>query len=119
MYCHNGGTNVVPLTMNNEPVAGENDLYASAALDKKTNELIVKIANVSVQDKKVKLDLNGLSAGKHKGTVTMLHSFNLEAKNTFCQPNQVVPVVSEVELEAPVAEVTLCPLSFSVYRIAL
>lgn len=105
--------------MQNEPVAGQNDLYATAAIDKTTNELIIKVANVGIQNKKVKLDLNGLSSGKHKGTVALLHASDLEAKNTLCQSNNVVPVVSEVELDAPTAEVTLCPLSFSVYRIAL
>lgn len=119
LYSLNSGTNVVPLAMQNEPVAGQNDLYATAAIDKTTNELIIKVANVGIQNKKVKLDFNGLSSGKHKGTVTLLHASDLEAKNTLCQPESVVPVVSEVELDAPTAEVTLCPLSFSVYRIAL
>lgn len=118
LYGHNVGTNVVPLTMQNEPVTGQNDLYATAAVDKKTNELIIKIANTGIQNRKVKLDLNGLSGGKHKGTVTVLHASDLEAKNTICKPDQVVPVVSEIELEAPAAEVVLRPLSFSVYRIA-
>lgn len=119
LYGHNVGTNVVPLTMQNEPVTGQNDLYATAAIDKKTNEVIIKIANTGIQNRRVKLNLNGLSAGKHKGKVTLLHASDLEAKNTISKPDQVVPVVSEVELEAPAAEVLLRPLSFSVYRIAL
>lgn len=119
LYGHNAGTNVVPLTMQNEPVTGQNDLYATAAIDKKTNEVIIKIANTGIQNRRVKLNLNGLSAGKHKGKVTLLHASDLEAKNTISKPDQVVPVVSEVELEAPAAEVLLRPLSFSVYRIAL
>lgn len=119
LYGHNVGTNVVPLTMQNEPVTGQNDLYATAAIDKKANELIIKIANTGIQNRRVKLNLNGLSVGKHKGKVTLLHASDLEAKNTISKPDQVVPVVSEVELEAPAAEVLLRPLSFSVYRIAL
>ena len=49
----------------------------------------------------------------------IMEQSDLEAKNTICKPDQVVPVVSDVELEAPAAEVVLRPLSFSVYRIAL
>ena len=119
LYGHNAGTNVLPLTMQNEPVTGQNDLYATAAVDKKTNELILKIANTGIRHKKVKLNMNGLSAGKHKGTLTLLHSSDLEAKNTLCNPSVVVPVVSDIEIEAPEAEVTLSPLSFSVYRFKL
>ena len=119
LYGHNAGTNVVPLTMQGEAVTGQQDLYATAAVDKHSDELIIKVANTGIRDKRVKLDLNGLPAGKHKGTLTLLHSSDLEAKNTLCRPSVVVPVVSDIELEAPQAEVTLKPLSFSVYRIKL
>lgn len=119
LYGHNVGTNVLPLTMQNEPVTGQNDLYATAAVDKKTNELIIKIANTGILHKKVKLNMNGLSAGKHKGTFTLLHASDLEAKNTLCNPSVVIPVVSDIEFEAPETEVTLSPLSFSVYRFKL
>ena len=119
LYGHNAGTNVLPLTMQNEPVTGQNDLYATAAVDKKTNELIIKIANTGIRHKKVKLNINGLSAGKHKGTLTLLHSSDLEAKNTLCNPSGIIPIISDIEIEAPEAEVTLSPLSFSVYRFKL
>lgn len=119
LYGHNAGTNVLPLTMNNEAVTGQSELYATAALDKRTNELILKIVNTGIQNRKVKLNLNGLAAGKHKGTMTILHASDIEAKNTLCNPNQVVPVESEVELEAPTMQLTLKPLSFVVYRVSL
>lgn len=119
LYGHNAGTNVIPLTMQGEAVTGQQDLYATAAVDKRSGELIIKVANTGIRDKRVKLDLNGLPAGKHKGTLTLLHSSDLEAKNTLCCPSAVVPVVSDIELETPQAEVTLKPLSFSVYRIKL
>ena len=119
LYGHNAGTNVVPLTMQDEPVTGQQDLYATAAVDKHSNELIIKVANTGIRNKRIKLNLNGLSAGKHKGTLTLLHSSDLEAKNTLCNPSAVVPVVSDIEMEAPQMNVNLKPLSFSVYRIKL
>ena len=119
LYGHNAGTNVVPLTMQGEPVTGQLDLYATAAVDKHSDELIIKVANPGIRNKRIKLNLNGLSAGKHKGTLTLLHSSDLEAKNTLCNPSTVVPLVSDIEVEAPQGEVNLRPLSFSVYRIKL
>ena len=119
LYGHNAGTNVVPLTMQDEPVTGQQDLYATAAVDKHSDELIIKVANTGIRNKRIKLNLNGLSAGKHKGTLTLLHSSDLEAKNTLCNPSAVVPVVSDIEMEAPQMDVNLKPLSFSVYRIKL
>jgi len=119
MYGHNPGTNVVPFKYNNEPVTGQNDFYATAALDKNTNELILKIVNTGVRNNRVKINLKGLSEGEHKAVLTRLHSMNLEAKNTIEQPNQIVPVVSEVKIRNGALETTISALSFSVYRIAL
>src|SRR3954469_9924535 len=47
MYGTNKGSVVVPITMNNQVMAGANSLYATACIDKATNELIVKVVNTS------------------------------------------------------------------------
>ena len=119
MYGQNPGTHVIPVNMDNQPLTGQQDLYATAAIDKDSNELLVKIANTGIQNRKVKLNLNGLSAGKHTGTATVLHASDLEAKNTIENPDVVVPVVTEVEWNAPEAEVVIKPLSFTVYRVKM
>jgi alpha-L-arabinofuranosidase len=119
LYGHYAGTNVLPLKMNNEPVAGQHDLYATAALDKETNELIIKAANVSIRHKTLKLVINGLSPGKHDGRLIILHSSDLEAKNTLYSPDNVAPAESTIEVNGPIVNTSLKPLSFSVYRIAL
>ncbi len=119
LYGHHAGTNVLPLSMQNEPVTGQNDLYATAALDKNTNEVIIKVANTGIQNKKIRLNINGLSAGKHTGKQIQLHSTDLEAKNTFSNPDTVVPVETSIETEGPELNATLNPLSFTIYRIQL
>lgn len=119
LYGHNAGTNVLPLTMNKEAVTGQSELFATAALDKGTNELIIKIVNTGIQSKKIQLNLNGISSGKHKGKLMVLHASDLEAKNTLGKPETVIPIESAVELEAPATEVSVQPLSFLVYRISL
>lgn len=119
LYGHNAGTNVLPQTMNKEAVTGQSELFATAALDKGTNELIIKIVNTGIQSKKIQLNLNGISSGKHKGKLMVLHASDLEAKNTLGKPETVIPIESAVELEAPATEVSVQPLSFLVYRISL
>jgi alpha-L-arabinofuranosidase len=42
LYANNKGTNTVAITVNNEIVKGKDSLYASAATDAATNELILK-----------------------------------------------------------------------------
>lgn len=94
MYACNKGTNVLPLTMNGKSVAGQegqDGLFASAVVDKKKGEIIVKVANTSDKAQDVTLNLNGLK-GSRSATATTLQSDNMDAENTLDNPNQIRPV---------------------------
>lgn len=94
MYACNKGTNVLPLTMNGKSVAGQegqDGLFASAVVDKKKGEIIVKVANTSDKAQDVTLNLNGLK-GSHSATATTLQSDNMDAENTLDNPNLIRPV---------------------------
>ena len=94
MYACNKGTNVLPLTMNGKSVAGQegqDGLFASAVVDKKKGEIIVKVANTSDKAQDVTLNLNGLN-GSRSATATTLQSDNMDAENTLDNPNLIRPV---------------------------
>lgn len=94
MYACNKGTNVLPLTMNGKSVAGQegqDGLFASAVVDKKKGEIIVKVANTSGKAQDVTLNLNGLK-GSRSATATTLQSDNMDAENTLDNPNLIRPV---------------------------
>lgn len=94
MYACNKGTNVLPLTMNGKSVAGQegqDGLFASAVVDKKKGEIIVKVANTSDKSQDVTLNLNGLK-GSRSATATTLQSDNMDAENTLDNPNLICPV---------------------------
>lgn len=94
MYACNKGTNVLPLTMNGKSVAGQegqDGLFASAVVDKKKGEIIVKVANTSDNTQDVTLNLNGLK-GSRSATATTLQSDNMDAENTLDNPNLIRPV---------------------------
>lgn len=94
MYACNKGTNVLPLTMNGKSVAGQegqDGLFASAVVDKKKGEIIVKVANTSDKAQDVTLNLNGLK-GSRSATATTLQSDNMDAENTLDNPNLICPV---------------------------
>lgn len=91
MYACNKGTNVLPLTMNGKLVAGQegqDGLFASAVVDKKKGEIIVKVANTSDKAQDVTLNLNGLK-GSRSATATTLQSDNMDAENTLDNPNRI------------------------------
>ncbi|WP_308233514.1 alpha-L-arabinofuranosidase C-terminal domain-containing protein [uncultured Prevotella sp.] len=94
MYACNKGTNVLPLTMNGKSVAGQegqDGLFASAVVDRKKGEIIVKVANTSDKAQDVTLNLNGLK-GSRSATATTLQSDNMDAENTLDNPNLICPV---------------------------
>lgn len=94
MYACNKGTNVLPLTMNGKSVAGQegqDGLFASAVVDKKKGEIIVKVANTSDKAQDVTLNINGLK-GSRSATATTLQSDNMDAENTLDNPNLIRPV---------------------------
>ncbi|HBI57787.1 MAG TPA: alpha-L-arabinofuranosidase [Porphyromonadaceae bacterium] len=130
LYAQNKGSNVLPLTMDSKPVAGnedQNGLFASAVIDKETGEYIVKVANTSDTPQEVTINLNGL---KKKGqditaaTVTTLSSDDINADNSLDNPDRVVPVTKAIpagELGAVTKGVftyntTLAPKTFNVYN---
>ena len=101
LYGHNKGTNVVPLTMDKQPVSGQegqNGLFASAVWDEPTQTYIVKVANVSDKAQKLNVEFKGLkkSVQLGEGTCTTLHSDNLDAENTLDNPNLIVPKESKI-----------------------
>lgn len=119
LYSLYKGSNVLSLTMNKKPVAGnadQNGLFASAVYDKDSNAYIVKVANTSNKPQDINMTFNmkkkeTLSSGK----VIKLQSKNPDAENTVDNPNVVVPQESSVEVNGQNFCTTLEPETFAVY----
>lgn len=119
LYGHNVGTNVLTTVENKLALAGQDGLYASSALDKVKNELILKIANTSKEVRKVSYSFNGLKAADRKGTHTLFISTDMDAENTLDNPNAVVPTEKTISVSGNKFEVELAPQSFNLYTIKL
>ena len=119
LYGHNVGTNVLTTVENKLALEGLDGLYASSALDKVKNEIILKIANTSIEVRKVSYTFNGLKATNRKGTHTIFISKDMDAENTLDKPNAVVPVEKAIIVTGNVFEVDLAPQSFNLYTIKL
>lgn len=120
LYSLNKGTNVIPLTMNGKPVAGnegQNGLFASAVVDKKTNEVIIKVANTGDKAQDVAFNLKGMKKGEHKAELISLHSDNLDAENTLDEPVKIVPKSSAITVAAPSHSISVPARTFYVIKI--
>jgi alpha-L-arabinofuranosidase len=120
LYSHNKGTNVLPLTMNKQVVSGQegqDGLFASAVWDKDRNAYIVKAVNTGDEAQALNITFAGLkkSVSLSDAEVISLHADNLEADNTLCHPDNVVPAKSSAKVEGNVLATTLPARTFSVY----
>ncbi|WP_316813847.1 alpha-L-arabinofuranosidase C-terminal domain-containing protein [Pedobacter heparinus] len=114
MYAMNKGTDVVPMTLNGESIAGQDSVWASAVVDKVKRELIVKLVNPS-GTAKVK-SIAGLKGGK--ASLTVLKGKPDEV-NSIEMPELVKPVTAAVTLKGKELKVDLAPHSFTVVRLKI
>ncbi|HEX9956660.1 MAG TPA: alpha-L-arabinofuranosidase C-terminal domain-containing protein, partial [Fibrella sp.] len=119
LYSLNKGTHVLNMTQNNQPLAGQDSLYASAAWDKAAGEIILKVANVSDKAQIRQIQLDGTKKLDAKGRLILLKNDSMNAVNSFENATNVSPVEQSVAVDVKKKSValTLAPKSFSVVRI--
>ncbi|MGA9327095.1 MAG: alpha-L-arabinofuranosidase C-terminal domain-containing protein [Salegentibacter sp.] len=113
LFSTNSGTDLISVTKDGEDLTGQNDLYASAEIDSKKNEVIVKLVNTSAETKEVELEFYGASF-RSKAVLKTLHSDDLTAENSFDNPANIVPKESEIKVKRKEAEVELAPYSVNI-----
>ena len=123
MYATNKGTNVLPLTMDGKPVAGQkgqDGLFASAVTDKTDGTVIVKVINTSKTAQPVMLNLNGLKNASLAATLTLTHD-GMDDENTLDNPEKIVPREGTVTVTATkrgsVINDELPPMTFRIYKV--
>ena len=123
MYATNAGTNVLSLTMDKKPVAnqaGQAGLFASAAFDNKTGEVIIKVANTSKEKKSVTFNLSDVKSSGIAKTCTLFHD-GMDDENSICKPELITPKTGSIEYTADKKQAVLNdelpPMSFRIYRL--
>jgi alpha-N-arabinofuranosidase len=119
MYGTNKGTEVVPITMNNAVMAGADSLYATACVDKVTNELIIKLVNAGRKPQTKSLQLDGVKSLNTMAKMTVLQSDDLEKVNSLDDPMAISPKDSQLAVKNKKLSLSLAPYSFSVIRVKL
>jgi alpha-N-arabinofuranosidase len=119
MYSTNRGTHVLPMLSNKAAVTGQNKLYATAALDKPSKEIILKLVNGSDQPQSTEVTLTGTGKLNSTGKLIVLTGDSMEAVNTFERPKQIAPVEKDVAIKGKKVSLSLPPSSFSVVRIKM
>jgi len=119
LYSNNKGSVVVPITMNKQTIAGTDSLYATACVDKTTNELILKLVNVSGKSQTKSIVVDGIKHLNTIGKLTVLQSNDLQTVNTLENPTAISPKESEIAIKNKNVNVSLLPYSFTVVRVKM
>jgi alpha-L-arabinofuranosidase len=117
LFGANVGTKILPVSFNGGVPAGPADgIYASASVDERTREIVVKIVNAAARSRSVRLVLEG-AAPRGELRVTTLASDDLQAENSLDAPAKVAPVESTLALSGSEVRVELQLQSLTVLRI--
>ena len=123
LFAMNKGTNVLSLTMQKQPVAGQpgqDGLFASSVYDSQTGEVIIKVVNTSDAPQPITLNLQGVNGATEAQTVT-LHSNNMDGENTLDRPDLIIPVSGTVAVTPGKKSSTLTddlgPKTFRIYKV--
>ena len=119
IFSLNKGHKTVPITLNNDVVAGQDSLYATACIDTVTKELIIKLVNASAKPQSSTLVLEGIKKSGPQATLTVLKSDDLYSVNSFSDPKKIAPVQSTLPTKGKQLNLTAAPWSLSVLRIKL
>ncbi len=119
LFSLNRGSKVVPITVNNAVIAGQDSLYASASTDAASNELIIKLVNVSDKEQTNTLSLEGIKKPGKVGKLVILQDNDLKSVNSFDQPTLVSPKESLISIKGKKFDYKSAPHSLTILRIKM
>jgi alpha-N-arabinofuranosidase len=118
LFSLNKGTNILPVLLNGSPRNAQENLFASAAIDRRAGELILKLVNATPDKKDIRITLAGGTRFNKLGKAFVLASPDPKAENSLDQPTKLSPVQREFQVQSPEFGYTLDPNSLTVLRIA-
>jgi alpha-N-arabinofuranosidase len=119
MYSLNKGTKVVPITMDNKSVTGQDSLFATAAIDSATNEVIIKLVNASGKTQTNNISLQGIKKLATVGKLIVLKSDDLNSVNSFDEPTKISPQVSAISIKGNSIALKAAAYSFNIVRVKM
>ena len=119
MFSTNAGTDVVSALVDGKPLTGQYSLYASAIIDSKTSELVVKLVNVAKKPASLNLSLEGRKISASEINLQVLTNEDLTAYNRIGKPELVAPIERKLKISGKKIVFNLDANSLTVTRIPL
>jgi len=119
LFSTNRGSAVIAITAGKDVIAGQDSVYASAAIDSVSHEVIIKLVNASSKEYDSRIILQGKIATEETATLQLLQNNDLNAMNSFDQPANISPKASTITVNSKKINYKAAPYSFSVIKIRL
>jgi len=116
LFSTNAGTHVIPVLLDGQVLSGNNNIYSSSTIDKKTGEVIIKLVNASSSSTPLQINLQGAIASKQQASMQTLSSEQEYSYNSLEQRN-IYPKETVITLKDNGLELNLQPMSLNVIRI--
>jgi alpha-L-arabinofuranosidase len=113
LFSTNRGTTILPVKLGD---GGQQGLYASASLDQRAGEVILKLVNTAASAREVNINLAGAAKVGAGGRAFVLSSADLKAENSLSEPAKVAPAERQFAASGQFAY-TLAPHSLTVLRV--
>jgi alpha-N-arabinofuranosidase len=117
LFSVNKGTDVAPLTKDGKAICGQDSCWASAVIDKMTNELVIKLVNMSSSAKAKRIQLDATITGT--GTITTLACNNTAIINTITSQDNIKPETQTLTTKGKQIDFTATPYSLNVIKVKL
>ena len=118
LFSVNRGSRVLPVQINGSAKNGQQNLFASASIDDRTGEAVLKIVNTEASSRELRINLAGAGPKSvRRARRSSWPASELKAENSLDEPTKVAPVERQVAVSSGEFTFTLAPNSLSVLRI--
>jgi alpha-N-arabinofuranosidase len=118
LFSNNQGSELINITHNGNPLTGQNNIYASAMLDSKQKQLIIKLVNTSKDTQKIAFNIPNLRI-KPTATINYLSAATLDSENSFASPQNITLNTKTEKIKKNKMEITAMAHSVSVVKLEL
>jgi alpha-L-arabinofuranosidase len=114
LFSTNRGARVLPVQLGE---GGVKDLYASAALDERAGEVILKVVNTAAAAREISVNLAGAGKVGQRAKAFVLSSPDLKAENSLSEPAKLAPAERQFAVASGRIAYTFAPQSLTVLRV--
>lgn len=119
LFSNNKGTQVIPVLLDNIPITGQDSIYASATLDRSSNEIILKIVNTLGKEQQREIIIDGKSELNKQAMYILLKGEKLDDVNSITEPARLKPIEQQLTLDGKKLSLLVPAYSVNVIRIKM